>query len=74
MIKLNVFAACRDNGDGSTDVTIFNTEQECLDRLGKTQEEIENGCYYDDGIIRPLTIKLTKDGKLAEPIYINDIE
>ncbi len=45
------FIAMQDNGDGSQGVFIGNSREECLEHLDRTEEQLEDGTYYDDGII-----------------------
>lgn len=75
-MKINAWIAASDNGDCSFRVMIYNTKQEALESLDRTEEQLEgeDTCFYDDGIIREIEIVLTPDFKLAAPIDISNIE
>lgn len=64
-IKLNLFGACTDGQDGTFSMTLCNTRKAALKILEKTEEELEDGCFYDDGAIAEVElILIEKDGKL----------
>ena len=70
-ISVKIFAACSDGGDGSVSVHLVNTREEALEKLDRTEEELENGCF---GMIEKVTVNLVeKDGKwvLKDSIYLN---
>lgn len=50
-MKCKVSVAVKDLGDGSQSVCIFNTREEGLEYLNRTEEELEEGNSYDDGIL-----------------------
>lgn len=60
-IKLKLFAACSDGGDGSVSVTLVNSREEALEHLDRTEEELEEGCFHDDGSIEKVNVTLIED-------------
>lgn len=68
--KIKLFGAARDGQDGSYSVELFNTRQEALNELDRTEEELSNGCFHEDGGIAEVVIELV-DGKLKKPVYIS---
>jgi len=73
-IKLDLFLTRKDCGDGSITIGLFKTRKECLERLNRTEEQLENGSPYDDGTIDEVSITLELiDGvpSLKEGFYEN---
>lgn len=66
-MKLNVFLTYRDGMDGSYFVTMQNTQEEALEVLGSTLEEVESGNTYDHGYMEEMEIEI-ENGKLVKPI------
>lgn len=61
-----VWLAARDCGDGSQAGSFFNTKEEALKYLNKTEEELEEGTFYDDGGMEKITISIIdNDGVLS---------
>lgn len=73
-MEIKAFAACWDGGDGSTSVVIYPTRDEALKSLNRTEKQLEEGVYYDDGIIREVFIEIDNKGELSKSIDIRDIE
>ncbi len=69
--KIKLFVACSDGWDGSVSATLFNTKKEALEELNRSEEELENGTFYDDGMIIEVKAEITVEGKLAKPIRLN---
>ena len=73
--KLDVFVAIRDNGDGSQAFNLFNKKATALMYLDRTEEQLENGSPYDDGILREAVIELWDDMQtglsLAKPFSMD---
>lgn len=54
----------RDGGDGSQSFELVGTKQEALTSLDRTEKEIKDGCFYDDGTFHKVTFEIEeKDGK-----------
>lgn len=69
-MKITLHAAYRDGQDGSFSVKLFNTKDEALKHLDRTEEELEEGNFYDDGAYEELTLDIV-DGKLEKPVSIS---
>ncbi len=63
-MEIKLFASYMDFGDGSFGIKLHNTKDEALDRLGRTEKQLENGNIYDDGAIKPLILEINNEGKL----------
>ena len=66
-MKLNVWLTYTDSMDGSYYVTIHNTKEEALKRLGSTEEQLETGDFYEHGYMEEQEIEI-ENGKLVKPI------
>ena len=63
-ITVSAYAVMKDCGDGSQSFLLAGTKEEALTCLDRTEEEIEHGCFYDDGAFREVSFELEeKDGK-----------
>jgi hypothetical protein len=70
-MKIKLFLAATDGQDGSYTVTLFNTKQEALDDLEKTEEELNEGCFYEDGQIQEMEIEIDENGKLLNSYHFS---
>lgn len=73
-MKITLFAAYTDGQDGSFSIRIYNTRQEALDKLGKTEEDLEEGNIYDDGAVEELNLEGHIEGDefiLDKPAYFS---
>lgn len=68
---LKVTAAYKDGGDGGFSIRFFNTRQEGLDNLGRTEEELAKGNEYDDGALVDLNFDIDNNANLTKPIYLH---
>ncbi len=57
-MKIKCFLATKDCGDGTIDVNLFGTRQECLDNLGVTEEDLEEENFYETGQITETEIEV----------------
>lgn len=74
-MKFNGWLTGKDLQDGSIGVCLFNTREEALESLDRTLEELDNGCFYDDGSLEEVNLEFKEvDGKLqlVEP-YSTDL-
>lgn len=69
-MKITLHAAYQDGQDGSFSVKLFNTKREVLKYLDRTEEQLEEGCFYDDGAYEEVTLEIV-DGKLKNPVSIS---
>lgn len=69
-MKIKLWVSAKDMGDGSVSVCIINTKEEALDKLNRTEEEVENGCFYEDGMFEEILLDIDENGKLVKPVYI----
>ena len=69
-MKLKLWLYSSDGGNGSFNVGLVNTKEEALEKLDRTEEEIEDGCFYDDGIIQEIELDIENE-KLVKAFYIN---
>ena len=70
-MKINLCLSASDCGDGSFSVFLHNTKEEALENLNRTEEQLENGCFYDDGMIQNISLDIDENGKLLVPFGIN---
>lgn len=73
-MKIKLFAACSDRRDGSHTVKLFNTKQEALDELDRTEEQLESGdtCYYEDGVLEEIVLDIDeKMSTIRKPVTIS---
>ena len=68
---VNLVLSAKDCGDGSITVELHNTKEEALTSLNRTEQQLEDGCFYDDGMIEEITLELDENNKLVKPFYIN---
>lgn len=62
MSKIKLTIAAKNQGDGSIAIKIFgeNKREAALEWLERTEEELENGSAYDDGLIEEKEVDLEK--------------
>ena len=68
------YGAYSDGWDGSFNISLFNTKQEALDSLERTEEQLEKGSHYDDGALIKLDAVFILEGgeiSLKEPLHIS---
>ncbi len=70
-MKLKLWLSAKDLGDGSFSIQLDNTKVEALEYLERTEEEIHDGCFYDDGMFKEIELEIDENGKLLKPFYIN---
>jgi len=73
-LELNCFAVLRDCGDGSQACSIVATKEDALESLDRTQEQLDEECFYEDGCYRQVTMKFElTDGvlKLTDGFYVS---
>lgn len=71
-MKIKLQLASSDGGDGSFNVGLHNTKQEALKSLDRTEEQIEKGTFYDDGMFEEVELDINLEtGKLNESFWIN---
>lgn len=64
--QMKVWLAAVDCKDGSQAGYFYNTKEEALESLDRTEEELNKGTFYDDGAIKEITINvLDSDGVLT---------
>ncbi len=68
---IKLFASYSDGQDGSFSIALHNTREEALERLGRTEEELKKGCFYEDGAIEPLELEIDSSGKLMNNVSIS---
>jgi len=71
MSKIKLWLSASDGGDGSINVNLNNTKEEALEAINSTEEEIENGCFYDNGLIEEIELSFDENGQLTESFHIN---
>lgn len=70
-MKIKLFIAASDGQDGSFSVKLFNTKEEALGNLKRTEEELQNGTFYDDGALEEIELELDEEGKLKESVWFS---
>jgi hypothetical protein len=70
-MKIRLQGYFEDMNDGSYRLSLFNTKEELLSDVGKTEEEIKNGTVYDDGQLLEVDINVDEKGKLKKPLIIS---
>lgn len=71
MMKIKLFVVSRDGQDGSFSFNLVNTKEEALKKLNRTEKQLEEGCFYDDGDYQEIELELDKNGKLLNNPYIS---
>ena len=66
-MKIKLWLTFTDGQDGSYYVTIHNEKEEALERLNRTEDQMNNGNTYEDGYMSELDIEI-ENGKLVKPI------
>jgi hypothetical protein len=65
-LKLKCFAVLKDCGDGSQSCSLVASKEDALESLDRTEEELKEGCFYEDGAYKEVTMKFDfTDGKLT---------
>ena len=57
-MTINCFLTKKDCGDGTVTICLFKTRQECLDKLNRTEEQLEEGDTYNDGCIEEVSLEV----------------
>ncbi len=70
-MRIQLFAACTDGQDGSYSVKLFSTRAEALKKLNRTEEQLSEGCFYEDGCIEEVVLDVDSKGKLKKPVNIS---
>jgi len=70
-MKINLWFSYLDGMDGSHSIKLHNTKEAALERLNKTQEEVEQGNIYDDGYFEEITLEIDEQGKLVKEVYLS---
>ena len=65
-LKLKCFAVLRDCGDGSQACSIVPTKEDALESLDRTEEQLADNCFYEDGCYKEVTMEFElTDGVLS---------
>lgn len=70
-MKIKLWLATSDGQDGSFNVDLYNTKEEALESLDRTEQEVKKGSFYEDGIIEQIELDIDEEGRLNEPFSIN---
>lgn len=59
--QLKVWLTLTDGQDGSYSGHIHPTKEEALAELDRSEEELEEGSFYEDGILQETTLNVIED-------------
>jgi len=69
-MNVSLWLSATDDGDGSVSVYLNNTKEEALANLDRESEE-DVKSFYDDGLIKKVSLEIDEFGFLMNPFYIN---
>lgn len=71
-MKIKLIITARDGQDGSFSIDLHNTKKEGLDSLDRTEKELKEGCFYEDGELQEIELDIDeKTGKLKESVTVS---
>lgn len=67
---IKVFWSYKDGQDGSHSIKLHSSKEEALNRLDRTEEELEDGDIYNDGSFGETLLEVDGKGNLLKEVGI----